>query len=109
MNQAEFRTVLDWWMCSDPFPEGVNKQVIDDWLNREAKERGYTDLVGAYHKAPTIVSNKDAYIGDGVYARFNGQEIWLRAPSDGGDRYICLNSGMLEQIQKIVIDYDREE
>jgi hypothetical protein len=52
MNNAEFRTVLDWWMCSDPFPEGVNKQIVDDWLDREAKERGYTDLIGAYHEAP---------------------------------------------------------
>lgn len=52
MNQAEFRAVLDWWMCSDPFPEVVNKQIVDDWLDREAKERGYTDVAGAYHEAP---------------------------------------------------------
>jgi hypothetical protein len=52
MNQAEFRTVLDWWMSSDPFPENVNKQIVDDWMNREAKERGYEGVVEAFHEAP---------------------------------------------------------
>ena len=52
MNHAEFRSVLDWWMCSDPFPEGVNQQIIDDWLDREARERGYANTICAYHEAP---------------------------------------------------------
>jgi len=52
MNNVEFRTVLDWWMCSDPFPEGVNKQIVDDCSTARRRERGYIDLVGAYHEAP---------------------------------------------------------
>jgi hypothetical protein len=49
MNNTEFRAVLDWWMCSDPWCEQVPKTVIDDWLEREAHERGYGGVVEAYH------------------------------------------------------------
>jgi len=52
MNDAEFRTVLDWWMVSDPLPEGVNKEILNDWLDRESRERGYDCTVTAYHNAP---------------------------------------------------------
>jgi len=48
------------------------------------------------------MSNKETYIGDGVYARFNGQELWLTA--DG--QQICLDTGMLEKLQSMVKDYD---
>ncbi len=50
MDSFEFRTVLDWWMCSDPFPEGVDKETIDSWLERESRERGFEGgVVDAYH------------------------------------------------------------
>jgi len=52
MNHAEFRTVLDWWMVSDPLPEGINKEILNDWLDRESQERGYSCAVVAYHEAP---------------------------------------------------------
>lgn len=52
MNNVEFRAVLDWWMSSDPFPGFVNKQIIDDWLDREAKARDYPDVATAFHEAP---------------------------------------------------------
>jgi hypothetical protein len=53
MNGTEFRAVLDWWMVSDPWPSNqVPKEVIDDWLEREAQQRGYQNLIAAYHEAP---------------------------------------------------------
>lgn len=52
-NDAEFRTLLNWRMCSDPFPEGVNIQIIDDWIERLCQQRGYSDFATAYHEAPT--------------------------------------------------------
>lgn len=50
MDSLEFRTVLDWWMCSDPWPEGVSKEIVDSWLERHARECGYDGVVDAYHK-----------------------------------------------------------
>lgn len=52
MTPTEFRSVLDWYVCSDPFPPSVNQQVIEDWLDRESKARGYADRIVAYHQAP---------------------------------------------------------
>lgn len=49
MNESEFRALLDWRMCSDPFPEAVNIQIVDDWIARICFERGYRDFPGAYH------------------------------------------------------------
>jgi hypothetical protein len=40
-------------MVSDPWPSNqVPKEVIDDWLEREAQQRGYQNLIAAYHEAP---------------------------------------------------------
>lgn len=54
MTNQEFRAVLDWHMCSDPWPvepdgEG-NQATITAWLNREAQERGFDSWVDAYHE-----------------------------------------------------------
>lgn len=50
MGSQEFRAILDWWMCSDPFPRPVNREIIDSWLTRESQERGYESIVDAYHR-----------------------------------------------------------
>lgn len=50
MDSLEFRTVLDWWMCSDPWPESVSKDIVDSWLERESRERGHDGVVAAYHE-----------------------------------------------------------
>lgn len=50
MNATEFRAVLDWWMCSDPWPKGVDREVIARLLTRESVTRGYTDWLDAYHR-----------------------------------------------------------
>ena len=33
---------------------------------------------------------KETYLGDGCYASFDGYQIWLRAPREGGDHRIAL-------------------
>lgn len=52
MNNTEFRALLDWRMCSDPFPESVPVTIVDDWIERECQERGYPNFATAYHEAP---------------------------------------------------------
>jgi len=32
----------------------------------------------------------ETYLGDGCYARFDGYQIWLRAPREHGDHEIAL-------------------
>lgn len=54
MDDREFRALLDWFMCSDPWPVegGDSHDLMSDWLNRAAKSRGYKDWVEAFHRAP---------------------------------------------------------
>lgn len=59
MNDAEFRAVLDWRMCSDPWPQDVPQTVIDDWIERLCHEYGYQNFVTAYHEfVPTHQDNR---------------------------------------------------
>jgi hypothetical protein len=48
---------------------------------------------------------KETYIGDGVYAAFDGYQIWLRAPRIGGDHVIALEpevwNKLVDWIQEI--------
>lgn len=66
MNDVEFRAVLDWRMCSDPFPTDVPVQVIDDWIEGECHERGYGSFAEAYHDhAPHFIPD-DSKFGVGA-------------------------------------------
>ncbi|HEC65953.1 MAG TPA: hypothetical protein ENI23_11730 [bacterium] len=42
------RALLDWYMCSDPWPGG-DQDAITAWLDKVCKMRGYKDLIEAYH------------------------------------------------------------
>ena len=35
--------------------------------------------------------NKETYLGDGVYASFDGYQIVLRAPRERGDHFVALD------------------
>lgn len=39
-----------------------------------------------------LVMEKETYIGDGVYASFDGEHIWLRVEREGADHRIALNA-----------------
>jgi hypothetical protein len=48
-----FREILDWRMCSDPWPGG-EMQTVDEWLDRQSRHLGYTDWLDAYHALQTL-------------------------------------------------------
>lgn len=42
------RAILDWYMCSDPWPGG-DQDAVTGWLDRSCKAMGYDSWVSAYH------------------------------------------------------------
>lgn len=57
MTPQEFRALLDLMMCSDPWPvtdtgNGDGHDTLIQLVEREAKERGYRDWIGACHYHP---------------------------------------------------------
>lgn len=49
-TQEEFKAVLEWFMCSDPWPTTKKNYImVKKLLNRVAEEFGYTDWVDALH------------------------------------------------------------
>ncbi len=50
-GEPPFREILDWFMCSDPWPDSNQSQkVIVDWLNKLSVVSGYENWVVAYHE-----------------------------------------------------------
>jgi hypothetical protein len=45
----QFRALLDLMMCSDPWPEGVDRQAVESFLDFVSQENGFIDWIGAYH------------------------------------------------------------
>lgn len=45
------------------------------------------------------------YLGDGLFASFNGELIDLRAPRDGGDDHVYLDREMLDRL----VQYMKEQ
>lgn len=37
-----------------------------------------------------LPKRKEEYLGDGLYASFDGYHIWLRAPRENGDHEVAL-------------------
>ena len=58
MEDIEFRSFIDLLMCSDPWPlswddlySGRNTQeILNDFADREARDRGYADWIAAHHQ-----------------------------------------------------------
>jgi hypothetical protein len=40
----------------------------------------------------------EQYLGDGVYASFDGYQIWLRAPREEGDHRIALEPSVFRAL-----------
>jgi hypothetical protein len=55
-------------------------------------------------KASTMTWNSDdeTYLGDGLYARFDGYQFWLRAPRSDGDHEVALDPNTLYAFEKYV-------
>jgi hypothetical protein len=43
------------------------------------------------------VSERETYLGDGLYASWDGYQVKLRAPRDGGDHVVFLEDGLTLQ------------
>ena len=53
MSDREFRAMLTWWMCSDPWVAGDKEhEVLLAFMEAESKRRGYEGWVDAYHEMP---------------------------------------------------------
>jgi hypothetical protein len=58
MTDKEFRAMLDWYMCSDPWPvqsgdkstDEENHDTITAMMERESKARGFDGWVHAFHE-----------------------------------------------------------
>jgi hypothetical protein len=48
-----FRAILDWRMCSDPWPGG-DMQAVDEWLDAQSRDLGYSDWLDAYHTLQSL-------------------------------------------------------
>lgn len=46
--------------------------------------------------------DKETYLGDGVYARFDGYQVWLRTPRESGDHEIALEPTVYEALTNYV-------
>jgi len=44
----------------------------------------------------------ETYIGDGLYASFDGYQFILRAPRPGGDHFVALEPGVLAEFNNYV-------
>lgn len=45
---------------------------------------------------------KEQYLGDGLYASFDGWMITLRAPREHGDHFVCLEPTIYRELLKFV-------
>ena len=43
------------------------------------------------------MSERETYLGDGLYASFDGWQVKLRAPREGGDHEVFLEDGLTLQ------------
>lgn len=46
----------------------------------------------------------ETYLGDGLYASFDGYQFVLRAPREGGDHWVALEARVLEAFLTFVDD-----
>lgn len=46
--------------------------------------------------------NEETYLGDGLYASFDGYMIILRTPREGGDHWVALEPPVLEAFERFV-------
>ena len=46
------------------------------------------------------MSEKEAYLGDGLYASFDGWQFCLRAPRENGDHVVYLEPHMLNGLNE---------
>lgn len=58
VTAQQLRAILDWRMCSDPWPGG-DMDSVDDWLDGVCREGGYQNWVEAYYMKPAEKDSRD--------------------------------------------------
>jgi hypothetical protein len=53
VEPSALRAILDWRMCSDPWPGG-DMHVVDEWLDAQSRDLGYSDWLDAYHTLQSL-------------------------------------------------------
>jgi hypothetical protein len=48
------------------------------------------------------MSAPETYLGDGLYASFDGTQIILRAPRENGDHFVALEPSVLEAFETFI-------
>jgi hypothetical protein len=48
---------------------------------------------------------KETYLGDGLYASFDGEYVWLRAPRENGDHVVGLEPQVLNAFLAFVQEH----
>jgi hypothetical protein len=51
-----------------------------------------------------MTAQQETYLGDGLYASFDGFTIWLRAPREGGDHIVALEPLVYGELVRFVAD-----
>lgn len=51
-----------------------------------------------------MTAQQETYLGDGLYASFDGFAIWLRAPREGGDHIVALEPLVYAELVRFVAD-----
>ena len=49
----------------------------------------------------------ETYLGDGLYVRFDGFQIELRAPRLGGDHFVALEPAVYQSLQRWLAQFPR--
>lgn len=44
--------------------------------------------------------SQETYLGDGLYAHFDGYQFWLRAPREEGDHEVALEPPVFDELLK---------
>lgn len=46
--------------------------------------------------------DKEVYLGDGLYAKYDGYQFTLRAQREDGDHYVCMEPEVFEMFEEFV-------
>lgn len=53
--------------------------------------------------------DKEIYLGDGLYASYDGFQVMLRAPTTEEDRVVYLEPGVVRALQRYLEDLEQSQ
>jgi|KBSMisStandDraft_5_1062788.scaffolds.fasta_scaffold97988_7 hypothetical protein len=56
-----------------------------------------------------MIQTKETYLGDGLYASWDGFSVWLRAPRPDRDDHVCLEPQVLQALAQFVRSVQKTE